>query len=313
MADPRLRQALSSGRFVAAPGVFDMISARVADGMGFDALYATGFGMVASNLGLADVGLATYTEMVARAGAIARASRKPVIADADTGYGGLLNIRHTVAGYEAAGIAAIQIEDQETPKKCGHTPGRRVVPLEDMLLKIEVAVATRRSDDFLIVARTDARTSLGLDEAIRRGRAFAKAGADIVFVESPETEEEMARIGGEIDAKLLANMVEGGRTPILPAARLQALGYALAIYPAVGFLAMTAALERVYGHLLNHGDSTGLPAQESYGFSRMCELMGFPDAWEFERKWAARADQHKLAAADQQELAAADQQELAAE
>ena len=296
MADSRLRTALAAKTFFAAPGIFDMISAKLADTMGFTALYATGYGTVASHLGLADVGLATYSDMVGRVGAFAQACRTPVIADADTGYGGLLNIRHTVAGYEAAGIAAIQIEDQETPKKCGHTPGRRVVPLEDMLLKIEVAAATRRSDDFLIVARTDARTALGLDEAIRRGKAFAKAGADIVFVESPETEDEMARIGGEIDAPLLANMVEGGRTPILPAARLQQLGYAMAIYPAVGFLAVTAALERVYGHLLAHGDSNALPPSESYGFGRMCDLMGFPDAWEFERRWAARADAKAVAA-----------------
>jgi len=274
---------------VVAPGVFDMISARVADGMGFGALYATGFGMVASHLGVADVGLATYTDMVDRVGAIARGAATPVIADADTGYGGLLNVRHTVRGYEAAGVAAIQIEDQETPKKCGHTLGRRVIPAEEMALKIEVAVAARASDDFLVIARTDARTALGLDEAIRRGRLYAKAGADVVFVESPESEEEMARIGGEIDAPLLANMVEGGRTPILPAARLKALGYAVAIYPAVGFLAVTAALERVYGHLLAHGDSTALPATDSYGFGRMCELIGFPDAWAFEREWADRA------------------------
>ena len=296
MADSRLRTALAAKTFFAAPGIFDMISAKLADTMGFTALYATGYGTVASHLGLADVGLATYSDMVGRVGAFAQACRTPVIADADTGYGGLLNIRHTVAGYEAAGIAAIQIEDQETPKKCGHTPGRRVVPLEDMLLKIEVAAATRRSDDFLIVARTDARTALGLDEAIRRGKAFAKAGADIVFVESPETEDEMARIGGEIDAPLLANMVEGGRTPILPAARLQQLGYAMAIYPAVGFLAATAALERAYGHLHAHGDSNALPPSESYGFARMCDLMGFPDAWEFERRWAARADAKAVAA-----------------
>ena len=290
MADSRLKSALAAGQFITAPGVFDMISAKVADGMGFTALYATGYGTVASNLGLADVGLATYTDMVTHLGQIARASSTPVIADADTGYGGLLNVRHTVRGYETAGIAAIQIEDQESPKKCGHTPGRRVIPLEEMLLKIEVAVQSRSNPDFLVIARTDARTSLGLDEAIRRGNLFAKAGADIVFVESPETEAEMVRIGGEIDAPLLANMVEGGRTPILPAKRLAEIGYNIAIYPAVGFLAVTAALERVYTHLHQHGDSTGLPASESYGFARMCDLMGFPDAWAFDRAWAERME-----------------------
>ncbi len=291
MADSRLRTALQTGQFIVAPGVFDMISAKVADGMGFPALYGTGYGTVAANLGLADVGLATYTDMVTHLGQIARASSTPLIADADTGYGGLLNVRHTVRGYEAAGIAAIQIEDQESPKKCGHTPGRRVIPVEEMLLKIEVAVQSRSNPDFLVIARTDARTSLGIDEAIRRGKLFAKAGADVVFVESPETEEEMLRIGGEIDAPLLANMVEGGRTPLLPAKRLAEIGYNIAIYPAVGFLAITAALDRVYSHLHKHGDSTGLPTSESYGFGRMCDLMGFPDAWAFDRKWAERMEQ----------------------
>jgi 2-methylisocitrate lyase-like PEP mutase family enzyme len=294
MADRRLKTALQERRFIVAPGVFDMISAKVADAMGFPALYATGYGTVASHLGLADVGLASYTDMVTRMGQIAQGTRTPVIADADTGYGGLLNVRHTVRGYEAAGIAAIQIEDQESPKKCGHTPGRRVIPAEEMVLKIEVAAASRTNPDFLIIARTDARTGHGLDEAIRRGKLFARAGADVVFVESPETEDEMARIGQEIDAPLLANMVEGGRTPILPAARLAALGYAIAIYPAVGFLAVTAALERVYAHLHTHGDSNALPASESYGFARMCDLMGFPDAWAFDRQWAERADSMRM-------------------
>jgi 2-methylisocitrate lyase-like PEP mutase family enzyme len=285
MADARLKATLKQGKFVVAPGIFDMISARVADGMGFPALYATGFGTVASYLGIADAGIATYTDMVSRMGLFARSCATPVIADADTGYGGLLNVRHTVLGYEAAGITAIQIEDQEVPKKCGHTPGRRVIPMREMCLKVEVAAEARRSDDFLIIARTDARTGLGLDEAIARGKAYAKAGADIVFIESPESEAEMVRIGQEVDAPLLANMVEGGRTPLLPAARLQQIGYAIAIYPAVGFLAMAAAAERVDGHLLRHGDCTGLPSQETYGFGRMCELMGFPEVWDFEKRW----------------------------
>lgn len=287
MADPRLKAAFDAGRFVVAPGIFDMISARIADGMGFDCLYATGFGTVASHLGVADAGIATYTDMVGRVGQMARGVATPVIADADTGYGGLLNVRHTVMGYEAAGVSGIQLEDQEMPKKCGHTPGRRVIPAEEMALKIRVAAEARRDPSFLIVARTDARTTLGLEEAIRRGHLFAEAGADIVFIESPESEAEMAAIGrAGIGRPLLANMVEGGRTPILPAARLQALGYAIAIYPAIGFLAAAAALERAYAHLRQHGDSTALG--ESYGFRRMTELMGFPEVWDFEQRWAVK-------------------------
>jgi 2-methylisocitrate lyase-like PEP mutase family enzyme len=288
MPDPALRRALAERRFIVAPGVYDMISARIADGMGFACLYGTGFGVVASHLGLPDAGLATYTDMVGRMGRIAQGCRTPLIADADTGYGGLLNVRETVRGYEAAGISGIQIEDQEVPKKCGHTPGRRVIPAEEMALKIRVAVEARRSPDFLIVARTDARTSLGLEEAIRRGRLYGEAGADIVFVESPESEAEMVEIGRQLGPRwpLLANCVEGGRTPILPARRLQEIGYAIAIYPALGFLAAAAALERAYAHLKARGDSNGLPAEASYGFGRICELMGFPEVWEFERRWA---------------------------
>jgi len=287
MAKASLKAAFDAKKFIVAPGIFEGISTLVADGMGFDCLYATGFGTVASHLGVADAGIATYTDMVTRMGRFAALAKTPIIADADTGYGGLLNVRHTVQGYEAAGISGIQIEDQEVPKKCGHTPGRRVIPAEEMVLKIKVAVEARRDPNFLIVARTDARTGLGLDEAIRRGHLFDEAGADVVFIESPESEDEMVAIGRAFPNKpLLANMVEGGRTPILPANRLKEIGYGIAIYPAVGFLAAAAAFERAFSHLKAHGDSTGLPLQESYGFGRICELMGFPDVWEFDRRWA---------------------------
>jgi 2-methylisocitrate lyase-like PEP mutase family enzyme len=243
----------------------------------------TGFGVSAS-LGLPDAGLASYTEMVGRVGQICQGSATPVICDADTGFGGLLNLERTVRGYEAAGAAAMQIEDQVFPKRCGHTPGRRVVPTEDMVRKIKVAVATRASADFLIVARTDARTSLGLDEALRRGEAYAKAGADILFIESPESEEEMARIGASFDVPLIANMVEGGRTPVLPKARLEALGYRIAIFPVLGLLAATKALERVYGTLNETGTSDAARG-DLYGFDRFCRLAGFEHVWEFERRW----------------------------
>lgn len=287
MANPALKAAFAARRFIVAPGVFDMISAKIADGMGFDCLYGTGFGTVASHLGVADAGIATYTDMVARMGQMARGVRTPMIADADTGYGGLLNVRHTVQGYEAAGLSGIQLEDQEMPKKCGHTPGRRVIPAEEMVLKIRVAAEARRSRDFLIVARTDARTQHGLAEAIRRARLYAEAGADILFVESPESEAEMAEIGRALKGvPLLANMVEGGRTPILPEARLKELGYAIAIWPAAGFLAAAAALERAYGELKATGSTLGLPPEASYGFQRMTELMGFPEVYAFEQRWA---------------------------
>ena len=165
----RLDRDLAAGEFIVAPGVFEMFSAKIADRMPFKALYMTGYGISASHLGVADAGLVTFRDMVERARTIASGTTKPLIADADTGFGGLLNIRETVRGYEGAGVQAIQIEDQEMPKKCGHTPNRRVVPLADAAKRIEVAVEARRSRDFLIIARTDARTGLGMDEAIRRG------------------------------------------------------------------------------------------------------------------------------------------------
>ena len=173
----------------------------------------TGYGTVASHLGLPDASLATYRDMVDRVASFCDQATTPLICDADTGYGGLLNVAHTVRGYEQAGAAAIQLEDQEFPKKCRHTPGRRVIPAEDMAHKIAVAAETRHSPEFLIIARTDARTSLGLDEALRRGELYEDAGADIIFIESPETEAEMATVARRFDVPALINIVEGGRTP----------------------------------------------------------------------------------------------------
>jgi 2-methylisocitrate lyase-like PEP mutase family enzyme len=280
-----LRRRLAGQDIVVAPGIFDMISAKMADSMGFDCLYMTGFGTVASYLGLPDAGLATYTDMVGRVAAFCGGTNTPVICDGDTGYGGLLNVMHTVRGYERAGAAGIQLEDQEFPKKCGHTPGRRVIPLEDMVRKIRVAAETREARDFLIVARTDARTSLGLDEALRRGEAYANAGADVLFIESPESVEELERIGRSFDVPLLVNIVEGGRTPQLRPAELQKLGFSLAIYPASGFLAVAQALRDMYGEIKSL-NGTGGAQRALYPFSAMCELMGFPGVWEFDRTHA---------------------------
>jgi 2-methylisocitrate lyase-like PEP mutase family enzyme len=283
-----LRDLIAPGELLIAPGVFDMISARVADRMGFSALYMTGYGTVASALGLPDAGLASYTEMVGRVAAIAGGTTTPVIADADTGFGGLLNVDRTVRGYEAAGAAAIQIEDQVFPKKCGHTPGRQVVPVEDMVRKIRVAREARASADFLIVARTDARTTHGIDEALRRADAFARAGADVLFVESPESEAEMAKICRSFDLPCLANMVEGGRTPMLTREELRQIGYRLAIFPATGFLAAAQALTRVYSALREQGSSKGA-GLDLFPFAEMNRLMGFERVWDFDRAHAEDA------------------------
>ena len=282
----KLREILAAGEFVVAPGVFEMLSARIADRMNFKALYMTGYGISGSHLGVADAGLVTYRDMVERARTIAQGITRPLIADADTGFGGLINVRETVRGYEAAGVQAIQIEDQEMPKKCGHTPGRRVVPLKDALRRIEVAVDARRSDDFLIVARTDARTSHGLPAAIERGKAFAKAGADIVFVEAPESEDEFRQVGEALaeDAWLFANMVPSGNSPVVSAQNLESYGFSIVIYPTVGMNAACAAFEAAYAHLEKRGSTEGLPVP-SWPMKQLHELVGFPDVWEFEKKY----------------------------
>ncbi len=279
-----LARRIRDGEFITAPGVFDMISARVADSMGFPAVYMTGSGVVASGLGLPDAGIATYTEMVGHAARIAGGISTPLIADADTGYGGAVNVRHTVRGYERAGVSAIQIEDQAFPKKCGHVDGQKLVPLEEMLTRIKVAQDCRDSDDFLIIARTDARKAAGKDEAMRRCEAFAEAGADILFYEAPADLDEMCEIGRNFDLPLMANMVEGGATPIMTPNELAEIGYQIAIFPASGFLAMTQILTNVYQGLRDQGSSTASGA-ELYAFKDFVALMGFDEIMEFEARY----------------------------
>lgn len=275
--------------FTLAPGIFDFISLRVAERAGFDALYLSGYASIASNLGLPDAGLASYTEMVGIASKLAQGTELPVIADADTGFGGRLNIHHTILGYERAGVCAIQLEDQEFPKKCGHTTGRRVIETAEMVSRIKIAIDARHDSNLLIVARTDARTSLGLAAAVARAQAYRAAGADMIFVESPETVEEFGCIGASIDAPLIANMVESGRSPILSAARLRELGFTLAIYPATAMLAMAAALEAAFDQLKVRGQSNSGPGLVT--LQAMHNLTGFPTVWALEEKWTQEFDE----------------------
>ena len=285
-----MRQALAAHvrdpdeSMIVAPGVFDMISVKIANRYPLDAVYMSGYGTVASYLGLPDAGLASYSDMVNRAKLMAEVSDVPVIADADTGYGGLLNVQHTVRGYENAGVAAIQIEDQEFPKKCGHTLGRRVIDKSEMADKIAVACETRIDPNLLIIARTDARTTLGLDEAIERANTYKNAGADVLFVESPESEREFSVISESIDAPLLANMVEGGRSPLLRNEQLSSLGFAIAIFPGTGLTAAAAALDSVYSCIQQSGSSLDVQTP-LFPISDLHETMGFPDVWAFEKKW----------------------------
>ena len=285
MTRPSLRAALDAGRFVAAPGLHDMIAAVVANKVGFDFVYSSGYWGTASAYGLPDAGIVSYTQMVERLTILCRTVEAGVIADADTGYGGLLNVHHTVRGYEAAGAVAIQLEDQEFPKKCGHTPGKRVIPRADMMRKIEVACAARESAETLIIARTDARQVEGFDKALERGRAYRDAGADIVFVEALTSEDEMRAACAAIDAPMMANMADGGLTPIRSAAALQDIGYDLAIYPSLTGLATAAAMENALATFkrLGTSDSPEIPLMEFREFNR---LIGFEEVWAFDAKWA---------------------------
>ncbi|WP_298195979.1 isocitrate lyase/PEP mutase family protein [Novosphingobium sp.] len=283
MANPILRQKLANGQFFVVPGIQDMIAAVIANKVGFDIVYGTGYWLTASAWGLPDAGIATYTEMRNRMETLARTSNAAVIADGDTGYGGLLNVHHTVRGYEASGVTAIQIEDQEFPKKCGHTPYKRLIPLEDMVEKIRVAVDARSSEDFVVIARTDARESEGMDGVLRRMEAYSKAGADVLFPEALHSEEEMRRACSMLDKPCMANMSNHGKTPVPPAAVLAEIGYAYAIYPSLTSLAAAAAMEKVLTDLKENG--IGQP-DGLFDFTEFCHLIGFPEVWEFEKKWA---------------------------
>jgi carboxyvinyl-carboxyphosphonate phosphorylmutase len=226
----RLLERGEKGEILVAPGAHDALSARLVEAAGFDAVYLTGYGAAASLLGQPDVGLLTMSEMAYQARRFASAVNIPVIADGDTGFGNAVNVQRAVREYEAAGVAAIQLEDQVAPKKCGHMLGREVVPAEEMVGKIQAAVDVRKDKDFVILARTDARTDHGIAEAIRRGKLYEKAGADVLFVESPESEEEMKQITSSFAVPVLANMLEKGRTPLKSVEELQSLGYDLVIF-----------------------------------------------------------------------------------
>ena len=279
-----LRAAIEAGEFIIAPGLHDMIAAVICNKVGFDFVYASGYWTTASAHGLPDAGIATYTQMLDRVATLVRTVNAGVIADADTGYGGLLNVHHTVRGYEEAGVIAIQIEDQEFPKKCGHTPFKRVVPTQDMVDKVKVACAARQSPETLIIARTDARQPDGFEGALKRGQAYADAGADIVFIEALESEEEMRQACVCIKKPMMANMADGGKTPIRSQRELAAIGYRLAIFPATTGLAAAHAAEVALSVLKETGTSIS-PTLSLFPFNEFNSLIGFEDVWAFERKW----------------------------
>lgn len=227
----QLKTHLQEGPIVTAPGAYDAITARLVQKAGFSAVYMTGSGVSMSLLGVPDLGIVSYAEMLDRVEQIAGSVDLPLIVDGDTGYGGVLSVIRTVKGFEARGASAIQIEDQQDPKRCGHEFGRRLLPAKEMVDKIRAALDARTDADFLIIARTDARTVEGLDRAIERALMYQEAGADVIFVESPESVAELERIASSFSVPAMANMVEGGRTPVLSAPDLGKIGFRLVIFP----------------------------------------------------------------------------------
>lgn len=281
----KMRDLFAEKNFIVAPGAHDALTAAIIGKLGFDAVYMTGYGQSASHLGKPDVGLMTMSEMVMRAANMVEAAGVPVIADADTGFGNAVNVMRTVREYEKAGVAVIQLEDQVMPKKCGHMVGRQVVGLDEMVGKIKAAVDARINPDFMIMARTDARTTQGIEAAIERGLAFKEAGADIVFIESPETAEEMKLINEKIPGLTLANMVEGGRTPMMKNAELKALGYNLVIYPTASTYVTTKAMVDLWEGL-KRDDTTETMIDSMIPFEKFNELIGLPRIREIESNYA---------------------------
>lgn len=249
-----LREQLEDkNKIIVLPGVFDALSARIAEHVGFEAMFQTGYGSSAALLGMPDFGFLHAGETVDNARRIIRAVNVPVLVDADTGYGNPLNVWRLVRDLEAIGSAGIFLEDQIWPKRCGHMAGKDVIPKDDYLPKLKAAVEARKSKDFIVVARTDARAPLGIDEAIERGKAYRKAGADVIFVEAPQTIEELKKVADQIDAPLVANMIEDGVTPNLTGQELLKIGYRIAVWPLSGLYGATYAMRQVFTELKQTG------------------------------------------------------------
>mgnify|MGYP001347636022 CR=1 FL=1 len=286
MQRKQLRKLFQEKGIIVAPGAHNGVSAKVIEKIGFKAIYATGYGASANVLGKPDIGLMSMSEMVTHMHNMANATSLPIIADADTGYGNAINVMRTVQEYEQAGVAALQLEDQVMPKKCGHMMGRELISLKEMVGKIEAAVSARRDNDLMIIARTDARTKYGIEEAIRRGKAYEKAGADIIFIESPESKDEMKLINQSIKAPTLANMVENGRTPLLPSAELEKLGYKLVIFPVTSVLAEANILFRVFKELFETGTTDKLVSDSLlFNFEEFNNFLGAKDMRNLEKKY----------------------------
>jgi 2-methylisocitrate lyase-like PEP mutase family enzyme len=278
------KQFLKRDRLLIAPGCFDGLSARLVEEGGFEAAYLSG-GAVARSMGIPDIGLVTLSESVDRAAQVVSTIKIPVIADADTGYGNAVNLVRTVREFERAGVAAIHIEDQITPKRCGHLDGKEVISLPEMERKLQAALQTRADPDFCIIARTDARGVNGLDDAIKRGQTFAELGVDAIFVEAPQSEEELAEIPRRIrGVPLLVNVFKGGKTPMLPAERLQNLGYRIAIYPSETQRAAIHAMRLALDTLKRDGTTESIDAKLTT-FKERDQIVGLDEWQKIEREY----------------------------
>ncbi len=284
MKAKELRKLLNGPGIIRAPGAYDAWSARLVEMAGFPAVYMTGYGVSASVIGQPDIGLLTMTEMAAQARNMAAALSVPLIADGDNGYGGVLNVVRTVREYEAAGVAAIQLEDQVLPKRCGHMEGKQLVPKEEMVAKVRAAVHARRDPDFVIIARTDARAVNGFDDAMERALAYAEAGADVIFFEAPQSEAEMEEVARTLKLPLLANMVEHGKTPFLTGERLAALGYKIVIYPVSALYAATKAVTELLA-ALKEADTTAVCRERMVAFPEFNALIGLAKARKLEKSF----------------------------
>jgi len=278
------KQFLKRDKLLVAPGCFDGLSARLVEEAGFEAAYFSG-GAVARSMGLPDIGLVTMSEVIERAAQVVSAVKIPVIADADTGYGNAINLVRTVREYERVGVTAIHIEDQITPKRCGHLDGKEVISLPEMIKKLEAALASRADPDFCIIARTDARGVHGLDDAISRARAFAQLGVDAVFVEAPQSESELEQIPRALlNIPLLVNVFKGGKTPMLPVERLEKMGYRIAIYPSETQRAAIYAMRQALSLLRREGTTEAMD-EALTTFKERDTIVGLDDWQELERKF----------------------------
>jgi methylisocitrate lyase len=284
-----LRARLAQPQILVAPGAADAMTARIIERAGFDAVYLTGAGLANASFGLPDLGLTTMTEVVAQVQRIADAIGVPLIVDADTGYGGALNVVRTVRELERAGAAAIQLEDQVNPKRCGHFEGKEVVPTAEMVQKIAAAVYARQDPDLVIVARTDARAVEGFEAAVERSRAYAAAGADVIFFEAPVSLDELRQAPRSIPAPLLANMVEGGKTPLLSAAELEALGYRVVIFANAAQRVAAKAVQDAM-RVLRHEGTTQPLLDRMLTWDERQRLVDLPRYLELDRQLAASSD-----------------------